>query len=218
MNNTKIKKFLENDNTSHLRLKTNKSVTLKNFHSSQTSKKLLLNRTRDNSYNIIKRSGNFINKPKLHLISNQKIGISRHFDRKKLKENKSIIIPKHHLKLFKDNKFENSVLNKSINKYKLNNSSIDIDIISLLDISDFNSLILSILFLRKVISSGVSFIEFLFLRLAYKLIYESKSNINFEYKLIWNRDFACLLMILVDLFLLVFLRKEYENNFVLFFG
>ena len=123
MNNTKIKKFLENDNTTHLKLKTNKSVTLKNFHSSQTSKKLLLNRTRDNSYNIIKRSGNFINKPKLHLISNQKIGISRHFDRKKLKENKSIIIPKHHLKLFKDNKFENSVLNKSINKYKLNNSS-----------------------------------------------------------------------------------------------
>ena len=82
------------------------------------------------------------------------------------------------------NKFENSVLNKSINKYKLNNSSIDIYIISLLDISDFNSLNLSILFLRKVISSVVCFIEFLFLRLAYKLIYESKSYINFEYKLI----------------------------------
>lgn len=123
MNNTKLKIFLENDNITPLRLKTNKNITLKNFHSSQTSKKLLLNRTRDTSYNIIKRSDNYIYKPKLNLISNQKIGISRHFDRKKLKENKSIIIPKHHLKLFKDNKFENSLLNKSINKYKLNNSS-----------------------------------------------------------------------------------------------
>ena len=123
MNHTKLKKFLENENITNLRLKTNKSFTLKNYHSSQTSKKLLLNRARDTSYNIIKRSDNYINKPKVQLIRNQKIGITRHFDKKKLKENKSIIIPKHNLKLFKDNKFENSVLNKSINKYKLYNNS-----------------------------------------------------------------------------------------------
>jgi hypothetical protein len=124
MNNIKLKKYLENENITNFRLKTNKSFTLKNFHSSQTSKKLLLNKTRDTSYNIIKRSENYINKPKnLNFVSNKKIGILRHFDRKKLKENKSIIIPKHHLKLFRDNKFENNVLNKGINKHKLNNSS-----------------------------------------------------------------------------------------------
>ena len=122
MNHTKLKKYLENDNITDLKLKTNKSFTLKNYHSTQTSKKILLNKTRDTSYNIIKRSDNFINKPKLNIKSNQKIGISRHLDRTKLKENKSIIIPKHQLKIFKDNKLENNVLNKSHNKYKLNNS------------------------------------------------------------------------------------------------
>ena len=102
-----------------IRLKTNKSFNLKNFHSTQNSKKFLIAKTRDTSYNL-KRSQKYFNNNDKNLMINSNIGITRHLDRKKIKENKSIILPKHNFKLLKDNKIINNTLNKSRDKYKLN--------------------------------------------------------------------------------------------------
>lgn len=122
MNNLKLKKYLQKEDTTitKLRLKTNNSFNLKNFHSTQNSKKLLLPKTRDTSYNI-KRSENYLKTNNINLKSNQNIGITRHLDRKKLKENKSIILPKHNFKLLKENnKIVNNNLKKSKDKFKIN--------------------------------------------------------------------------------------------------
>ena len=119
MNNLKLKKHLQKEDTTKIRLKTNNSFILKNFHSSQNSKKILLPKTRDTSYNI-KRSENFLKTNNIILKMNQNIGLTRHLDRKKLKENKSIILPKHNFKLLKENKIVNNNLNKSKDKFKLN--------------------------------------------------------------------------------------------------
>ncbi len=122
MNNLKLKKYLQKEDTTitKLRLKTNNSFNLKNFHSTQNSKKLLLPKTRDTSYNI-KRSENYLKTNNINLKANQNIGITRHLDRKKLKENKSIILPKHNFKLLKENnKFVNNNLKKSKDKFKIN--------------------------------------------------------------------------------------------------
>ena len=122
MNNLKLKKYLQKEDTTitKLRLKTNNSFNLKNFHSTQNSKKLLLPKTRDTSYNI-KRSENYLKTNNINLKTNQNIGMTRHLDRKKLKENKSIILPKHNFKLLKENnKFVNNNLKKSKDKFKIN--------------------------------------------------------------------------------------------------
>ena len=118
MNNIQLKKVLHIDDTK-IRLKTNKSFNLKNFHSTQNSKKFLIAKTRDTSYNL-KRSQKYFNNNDKNLMINSNIGITRHLDRKKIKENKSIILPKHNFKLLKDNKIINNTLNKSRDKYKLN--------------------------------------------------------------------------------------------------
>ena len=118
MNNIQLKKVLHIDDTK-IRLKTNKSFNLKNFHSTQNSKKFLIAKTRDTSYNL-KRSQKCFNNNDKNLMINSNIGITRHLDRKKIKENKSIILPKHNFKLLKDNKIINNTLNKSRDKYKLN--------------------------------------------------------------------------------------------------
>ena len=118
MNNIQLKKVLHIDDTK-IRLKTNKSFNLKNFHSTQNSKKFLIAKTRDASYNL-KRSQKYFNNNDKNLMINSNVAITRHLDRKKIKENKSIILPKHNFKLLKDNKIINNTLNKSRDKYKLN--------------------------------------------------------------------------------------------------
>ena len=118
MNNIQLKKVLHIDDTK-IRLKTNKSFNLKNFHSTQNSKKFLIAKTRDTSYNL-KRSQKYFNNNDKNLMINSNVAITRHLDRKKIKENKSIILPKHNFKLLKDNKIINNTLNKSRDKYKLN--------------------------------------------------------------------------------------------------
>ena len=125
MNNLKLKNYLKKEDTLKLRLKTNNSFNLKNFHSTQNSKKLLLNKTRDTSYNL-KKSQNYIKTKDMNLMTNQNKGITRHFDRKKMKENKSIILPKQRFKLLKEK--ENKILNnnnltKSREKFRLNNNN-----------------------------------------------------------------------------------------------
>ena len=121
MNNLKLKKYLQKEETSitKIRLKTNNSFNLKNFHSTQNSKKLLLPKTRDTSYNI-KRSENYLKTNNINLKTHQNVGLTRVLDRKKLKENKSIILPKHNFKLLKENKITNNNHNKSRDKFKLN--------------------------------------------------------------------------------------------------
>jgi hypothetical protein len=121
MNNLKLKKYLQKEETSitKIRLKTNNSFNLKNFHSTQNSKKLLLPKTRDTSYNI-KRSENYLKTNNINLKTHQNVGLTRILDRKKLKENKSIILPKHNFKLLKENKITNNNHNKSRDKFKLN--------------------------------------------------------------------------------------------------
>ena len=119
MNNLKLKNYFQKEDNPKLKIRTNKSFNLKNYHSTQNSNKLLLKNNRDKSYNL-KRSQNYIKTNNLNSITNPNIGIIRHLDRKKMKENKSIIFPKHNLKVFKDNKFTNKTLNKSRDKYKLN--------------------------------------------------------------------------------------------------
>ena len=121
MNNLKLKKNLQKEETSitKIRLKTNNSFNLKNFHSTQNSKKLLLPKTRDTSYNI-KRSENYLKTNNINLKTHQNVGLTRILDRKKLKENKSIILPKHNFKLLKENKITNNNHNKSRDKFKLN--------------------------------------------------------------------------------------------------
>ena len=121
MNNLKLKKYLQKEDTTitKLRLKTNNSFNLKNFHSTQNSKKLLLPKTRDTSYNI-KRSENYLKTNNINLKTHQNVGLTRILDRKKLKENKSIILPKHNFKLLKENKITNNNHNKSRDKFKLN--------------------------------------------------------------------------------------------------
>ena len=118
MNNIQLKKVLHIDDTK-IRQKTNKSFNLKNFHSTQNSKKFLIAKTRDASYNL-KRSQKYFNNNDKNLMINSNVAITRHLDRKKIKENKSIILPKHNFKLLKDNKIINNTLNKSRDKYKLN--------------------------------------------------------------------------------------------------
>ena len=118
MNNIQLKKVLHIDDTK-IRLKTNKSFNLKNFHSTQNSKKFLIAKTRDASYNL-KRSQKYFNNNDKNLMINSNVAITRHLNRKKIKENKSIILPKHNFKLLKDNKIINNTLNKSRDKYKLN--------------------------------------------------------------------------------------------------
>ena len=119
MNNLKLKNYFQKEDNPKLKIRTNKSFNLKNYHSTQNSNKLLLKNNRDKSYNL-KRSQNYIKTNNLNSITNPNIGITRHLDRKKMKENKSIIFPKHNLKVFKDNKFTNKTLNKSRDKYKIN--------------------------------------------------------------------------------------------------
>ena len=125
MNNIKLKKYLENDNLSKLKIKTNKSFNnIKNFHSTQNSKKFLLGKERDTSYNM-KRSHNFIKIKNNNIVTNPNIGLNRHLDRKKLTENKSIILSNNKLKLFKDNtiKISSNKSNKTKEKYKLNHNN-----------------------------------------------------------------------------------------------
>lgn len=124
MNNLKLKKYLEKDNTTKIGLKTNKSFTLKKFHSNQNSKKLLISKIRDTSYNFKRNQAqNSLKNTKTNLITNPNIGLTRILDRKKLQESKSKIFQKHNLKIFKDNKLINNNLNKSINKIKFNKSN-----------------------------------------------------------------------------------------------
>ena len=125
MNNIKLKKYLENDNLSKLKIKTNKSFNnIKNFHSTQNSKKFLLGKERDTSYNM-KRSHNFIKIKNNNIVTNPNIGLNRHLDRKKMTENKSIILSNNKLKLFKDNtiKISSNKSNKTKEKYKLNHNN-----------------------------------------------------------------------------------------------
>ena len=122
LNTLKLKNHLHIEDKSKLKIKTNNSFILKNFHSSQNSNKLLLAKPRDNSYNL-KRSQHFIKTKNSNLITNPNIGITRHLDRKKLKENKSIILPKHNFKIFKENKIINNNLNKSRDKFKLKSNN-----------------------------------------------------------------------------------------------
>ena len=125
MNNIKLKKYLENDNLSKLKLKTNKSFNnIKNFHSTQNSKKFLLGKERDTSYNM-KRSHNFIKIKNNNIVTNPNMGLNRHLDRKKMTENKSIILSNNKLKLFKDNtiKISSNKSNKTKEKYKLNHNN-----------------------------------------------------------------------------------------------
>ena len=125
MNNIKLKKYLENDNLSKLQIKTNKSFNnIKNFHSTQNSKKFLLGKERDTSYNM-KRSHNFIKIKNNNIVTNPNIGLNRHLDRKKMTENKSIILSNNKLKLFKDNtiKISSNKSNKTKEKYKLNHNN-----------------------------------------------------------------------------------------------
>ncbi len=125
MNNIKLKKYLENDNLSKLKIKTNKSFNnIKNFHSTQNSKKLLLGKERDTSYNM-KRSHNFIKIKNNNIVTNPNMGLNRHLDRKKMTENKSIILSNNKLKLFKDNtiKISSNKSNKTKEKYKLNHNN-----------------------------------------------------------------------------------------------
>ena len=125
MNNIKLKKYLENDNLSKLKIKTNKSFNnIKNFHSTQNSKKFLLGKERDTSYNM-KRSHNFIKIKNNNIVTNPNMGLNRHLDRKKMTENKSIILSNNKLKLFKDNtiKISSNKSNKTKEKYKLNHNN-----------------------------------------------------------------------------------------------
>ena len=125
MNNIKLKKYLENDNLSKLQIKTNKSFNnIKNFHSTQNSKKFLLGKERDTSYNM-KRSHNFIKIKNNNIVTNPNMGLNRHLDRKKMTENKSIILSNNKLKLFKDNtiKISSNKSNKTKEKYKLNHNN-----------------------------------------------------------------------------------------------
>ena len=125
MNNIKLNKYLENDNLSKLKIKTNKSFNnIKNFHSTQNSKKFLLGKERDTSYNM-KRSHNFIKIKNNNIVTNPNIGLNRHLDRKKMTENKSIILSNNKLKLFKDNtiKISSNKSNKTKEKYKLNHNN-----------------------------------------------------------------------------------------------
>ena len=124
MNNLKLKKYLEKDNTTKIGLKGNKSFNLKKFHSSQNSKKLLISKIRDMSYNFQRNQNqNFIKGTKTNLVTSPNMRLTRILDRKKIQENKSKIFQKHNLKLFKDNKLINNNLNKSINKIKFNKSN-----------------------------------------------------------------------------------------------
>ena len=124
MNNLKLKKYLEKDNTTKIGLKGNKSFNLKKFHSSQNSKKLLISKIRDTSYNFQRNQNqNFIKGTKTNLVTSPNMRLTRILDRKKIQENKSKIFQKHNLKLFKDNKLINNNLNKSINKIKFNKSN-----------------------------------------------------------------------------------------------
>ena len=124
MNNLKLKKYLEKDNTTKIGLKGNKSFNLKKFHSSQNSKKLLISKIRDTSYNFQRNQNqNFIKSTKTNLVTSPNMRLTRILDRKKIQENKSKIFQKHNLKLFKDNKLINNNLNKSINKIKFNKSN-----------------------------------------------------------------------------------------------
>ena len=122
MNTMKLKKHSNKEDSSKLRIKTNNSFILKNFHSTQNSNKLLLTKNRDSSYNL-KKSQHYIKTKNTNLISNPNMGITRHLDRKKMKENKSIILPKHNLKIFKENRIINDNLNKSRDKFKLKNNT-----------------------------------------------------------------------------------------------
>ena len=125
MNNIKLKKYLESDNLSKLKIKTNKSFNnIKNFHSTQNSKKFLLGKERDTSYNM-KRSHNFIKIKNNNIVTNPNMGLNRHLDRKKMTENKSIILSNNKLKLFKDNtiKISSNKSNKTKEKYKLNHNN-----------------------------------------------------------------------------------------------
>ena len=123
INTMKLKKHSHKEDSSKLRIKTNNSFILKNFHSTQNSNKLLLTKNRDSSYNLKKSQHYIKTKNNNNLISNPNMGITRHLDRKKMKENKSIILPKHNLKIFKENRIINNNLNKSRDKFKLKNNT-----------------------------------------------------------------------------------------------
>ena len=119
--NLKLKQYFNKDYKSKLKLKTdnNYNYKIKNFYSTQNSKKSLLNKIRDNSYNLKKSENSFMNKS-MNLTTNSNSKITRHLDRKKLKESNSILLSKHKPKLFqKENKFKSNndyTNNKTKNK------------------------------------------------------------------------------------------------------
>lgn len=110
-----LKKYL-NKNNKKLRISTNNLNNISNFYSKNKNSNKLLSKHSGSSYNL-KMSQNYIKTKNININKNTNLAVVRHLDRKVIKGNNSIMMPKHGYKLFTTTKIINN-FNNQINQNK----------------------------------------------------------------------------------------------------
>ena len=117
-NDSKMKSnFLNRNNTiKKIKLNTNNINNINNLYSKNKSSKKLLSKHSGSTYNL-KKSQNYIKTKNINISTSGNLGVVRHLDRKIIKGNKNINMPKHGYKLFATTKIINN-FNNQINQNK----------------------------------------------------------------------------------------------------
>jgi len=112
-----ISNFLNRNNTiKKIKLNTNNINNINNLYSKNKSTKKLLSKHSGSTYNQ-KKSQNYIKTKNINISTSGNLGVVRHLDRKIIKGNKNINMPKHGYKLFATTKIINN-FNNQINQNK----------------------------------------------------------------------------------------------------
>ena len=112
-----ISNFLNRNNTiKKIKLNTNNINNINNLYSKNKSSKKLLSKHSGSTYNL-KKSQNYIKTKNINISTSGNLGVVRHLDRKIIKGNKNINMPKHGYKLFATTKIINN-FNNQINQNK----------------------------------------------------------------------------------------------------
>ena len=112
-----ISNFLNRNNTiKKIKLNTNNINNINNLYSKNKSSKKLLSKHSGSTYNL-KMSQNNMKKKNINISTSGNLGVVRHLDRKIIKGNKNINMPKHGYKLFATTKIINN-FNNQINQNK----------------------------------------------------------------------------------------------------